>query len=156
MSSMVILPDFLDYKKDKSSDDRFIWAFYPFVDQEQRRLVLTALTSGRHLSFLLFDHFFDHIAADRSVLFGGKISIVSIGERHTKFICYFKLKTIQGTLCFWYNCFVRRSVVWHSSFPPWLVVLCSCYDVSMWFMRIIHWKLPYNLPEKWKILIFYE
>ena len=31
-----------------------------------------------HLSFLFFDHLLDHITADRSVLSGSKVSVVSV------------------------------------------------------------------------------
>ena len=56
-------------------------------------LALSAL-SLRHLSFLRFDHFLDHIAAHRTVLFGGKVSVVSIRKRYAQFIGDFEFETV--------------------------------------------------------------
>ena len=82
--------------------------------------MLAALGTAGHLTFLRFNHFFDHISTNRSVLFGGQVSVVSICKRNTQLVCYLVFETVKCAFCFRNNCFVRRSVTWHDSFPPWL------------------------------------
>ncbi len=47
-----------------------------------------------HLSFLCLNHFFHHISTNRTILFGGQVSVVSIRQRHTQFTCHFKFETV--------------------------------------------------------------
>lgn len=55
---------------------------------------LSVLTLS-HLFFLCFNHFLDHIAAYRSVLLCGQVSVVSVAKWDSKLICNFILKTFQ-------------------------------------------------------------
>ena len=41
-------------------------------------LFRTGMLFTCHLFFLLFDHFLDHISAYRSVLLGGKVTVVAV------------------------------------------------------------------------------
>jgi hypothetical protein len=40
----------------------------------------SSLLAGRHLLFLLHDHFFDHFATDGTCLSAGQIAIVTVSE----------------------------------------------------------------------------
>ena len=68
--------------------------FSDYGNSQGMRLELAACAAC-HLSFLCFDHFFDHVTADRSILFCGKITVVSVAKWDSKLICNFILKTFQ-------------------------------------------------------------
>lgn len=51
-------------------------------------VLLSALGVAGHLPLLRLDHFFDHISAYGSVLFGSQVSVVSVCKRNTQLVCY--------------------------------------------------------------------
>ena len=65
------------------------------------------LAVAGHLPFLILDHFPDHLPADRTILSGCQIAVVTVRERNAQFAGYLKFKTIHSALCFRYCCFVR-------------------------------------------------